>query len=127
MPGMPPEPSPSKFKWSGGAAYEGYIGRWSRLVATEFIPWLSVPAGATWIDVGCGTGELTRTILGSAAPRRVVSLDPSEGYLEHARAATKDLRVEFRRGTDQDVRSQKSLGGLPGAPWQPTQSSWASC
>ena len=80
-------------------------GRWSRLVAAEFVPWLDVPAGATWIDVGCGTGELSRAILRIAAPIKVVSLDPSEGYLDHARASTPDPRIEFRRGNDQDVKS----------------------
>lgn len=95
----------SEFRWSGGASYEGYVGRWSRLVAAEFIPWLSVSAGATWIDVGCGTGELTRSILRITAPGKVVSLDPSESYLDHARASITDPRVEFSRGTDQDVRS----------------------
>jgi SAM-dependent methyltransferase len=96
---------PAEFRWSGGAAYDGYVGRWSRLVAAEFIPWLDVSGGATWIDVGCGTGQLTRSILRIATPSRVVSLDPSESYLEHARASTKDKRADFRRGTDQDVRS----------------------
>ena len=95
----------SEFRWSGGHAYDGFVGRWSRLVAAEFIPWLSVSTGATWIDVGCGTGELTRAILRIAAPSKVVSVDPSEDYLEHARASTPDPRVEFSRGTDQDVRS----------------------
>jgi trans-aconitate methyltransferase len=95
----------TEFKWSSGTNYGSFVGRWSRLVAAEFIPWLGVPAGATWIDVGCGTGELTRAILNIASPVRVISLDPSEGYLEHARASTDDTRVEFRRGTDQDVRS----------------------
>jgi trans-aconitate methyltransferase len=95
----------SEFRWASGAAYDGFVGRWSRLVAAEFIQWLSVPAGATWIDVGCGTGELTRSILRIATPSKVASLDPSEGYLDHARASTKDPRVEFSRGTDQDVLS----------------------
>jgi SAM-dependent methyltransferase len=95
----------SEFRWSEGSAYEGYVGRWSRLVAAEFIPWLNVSSGATWIDVGCGTGELSRAILRLAAPHRVVSLDPSAGYLDHARASTADPRIEFRRGDDQDVRS----------------------
>ena len=95
----------SEFKWSAGADYEGYVGRWSRLVAAEFIAWLDVSAGANWIDVGCGTGELTRAILRLAAPSKVVAMDPSEGFLAHARLMTKDARVEFRRGADQDVRS----------------------
>jgi trans-aconitate methyltransferase len=98
-------PMNSEFRWSGGEAYESYVGRWSRLVAAEFIPWLGVPSGATWIDVGCGTGELTRAILRIAAPSKVVSLDPSESYLDHARSSITDPRVEFSRGTDQDVRS----------------------
>ena len=59
-------------RWSRGVAYDGYVGRWSRLVADEFIPWLEVSNGATWIDVGCGTGELTRSILRVAAPSKVV-------------------------------------------------------
>jgi SAM-dependent methyltransferase len=98
-------PMTSEFRWSGGAGYDGFIGRWSRLVAAEFVPWLNVPAGSTWIDVGCGTGELTRTILRIATPGKVVSLDPSEGYLDYARASTTDPRAEFRVGNDQDVRS----------------------
>ena len=98
-------PLSSEFRWSGGAAYDGFVGRWRRLVAAEFVPWLGVPAGATWVDVGCGTGELTRAVLRIATPTRVVSMDPSEGYLDHARASITDPRVDFRRGTDQDVRS----------------------
>jgi hypothetical protein len=41
--------------WSGGQAYEPYVGRWSRLVAKEFLDWLEAPAGGVWLDVGCGT------------------------------------------------------------------------
>ena len=95
----------SEFRWSGSVGYDGFVGRWSRLVAAEFVPWLNLPAGSTWIDVGCGTGELTRTILRVAAPGKVVSLDPSEGYLDYARSSTIDPRAEFRVGNDQDVRS----------------------
>ena len=62
-----------------------------------------MPTGATWVDVGCGTGELTGAILRMATPKRVISLDPSDGYLDHARASITDPRVDFRRGTDQDV------------------------
>jgi trans-aconitate methyltransferase len=98
-------PLSSEFQWSSGALYDSFVGRWSRLVAAEFVPWLGVHTGATWVDVGCGTGELTGAILRTAAPARVISLDPSEGYLNHARASITDPRAEFRHGTDQDVRS----------------------
>lgn len=72
--------------WARGDAYEAYVGRWSRRVAAEFVPWLGVPAGARWLDVGCGTGALTQTVLDVAAPASVLGVDPSEGFLETARA-----------------------------------------
>jgi len=41
--------------WAAGAAYEPYVGRWSRLVAQEFLSWLAAPPECSWLDVGCGT------------------------------------------------------------------------
>jgi hypothetical protein len=49
--------------WDSGHAYEQYIGRWSRRVATEFLRWLAPPPGLAWADVGCGTGKLASTIV----------------------------------------------------------------
>ena len=102
----------TEFRWTSGAAYAEYVGRWSRLVAAEFVPWLGVAPGATWIDVGCGTGELTLAVLRHASPAKVIALDPSSGFLEHARANVVDPRVEFLHGNDQDVAS---LGVSAGA------------
>jgi cyclopropane fatty-acyl-phospholipid synthase-like methyltransferase len=45
--------------WAGGGAYESYMGRWSSLVSEQFLSWLAVPPGSRWLDVGCGTGELS--------------------------------------------------------------------
>jgi SAM-dependent methyltransferase len=88
--------------WAVGEAYEAYVGRWSRRVAVAFLSWLDRPAGLRWLDVGCGTGALTASILASADPREVVGADPSPGMLGHARAATVDARVRFEEG---DARS----------------------
>jgi 2-polyprenyl-3-methyl-5-hydroxy-6-metoxy-1,4-benzoquinol methylase len=52
-----------KDNWAAGKLYEPYVGRWSRLVAKEFLQWLQLPAQLDWLDVGCGTGALTQTIL----------------------------------------------------------------
>ena len=71
--------------WADGARYESYIGRWSRAVARSFVGWLAVPAAATWLDVGSGTGALAATIVELASPSAVVALDPSRAYVEHAR------------------------------------------
>jgi hypothetical protein len=32
--------------WASGVPYEAYAGRWSRLGAREFLPWLAVPGGS---------------------------------------------------------------------------------
>jgi SAM-dependent methyltransferase len=85
--------------WQDGSAYQGYIGRWSRRVAERFVPWVDVVRGGTWVDVGCGTGVLTRTIVELASPASVVGVDPSTGFLRTARASVRDSRVEFVEGS----------------------------
>ena len=40
--------------WAGGGAYQQYVGRWSRLVARDFLAWIAVAPCASWLDVGCG-------------------------------------------------------------------------
>lgn len=81
--------------WWSGDKYEPYVGRWSRLVAQDFLDWLDVPAGREWLDVGCGTGALAQAILDRASPSSVVGVDPSAGYIDHAVATTSDDRVSF--------------------------------
>ncbi len=90
------EDRPSGEVWTVGAAYESYVGRWSRLVAGELLRWLGVPAGARWLDVGCGTGTLAQAVLAHAAPRGVLGVDRSRGFVAHARARTADARVAFQ-------------------------------
>ena len=97
-----PAPTPAD-RWGGGDAYERYIGRWSRPVAVEFIAWLAVPPGARWLDVGCGTGALSSTILDHAAPASVLGIDPATGFVEHARQAVRSERARFEVGDAQAI------------------------
>jgi SAM-dependent methyltransferase len=87
--------------WAAGDAYEQYVGRWSRLVGEAFLDWLQVPAGRRWLDVGCGTGALSVTILNRVQPAKVTGLDPSEGFLSCAREQLQDRRTAFDRGDAQ--------------------------
>jgi SAM-dependent methyltransferase len=84
-----------KDTWASGVAYEPYMGRWSRLVAREFLAWLGIPPGASFLDIGCGTGVLSQTILEVASPQVVLGVDPSEGYLAFAREQIQDPHADF--------------------------------
>jgi SAM-dependent methyltransferase len=87
--------------WAAGEAYEPYVGRWSRLVAAEFLGRLGVAAGAEWLDIGCGTGALSGAILERQAPASVLGVDPSDGFLAYARRHLADDRLAFRQGDAQ--------------------------
>jgi SAM-dependent methyltransferase len=87
--------------WQAGDSYDLYMGRWSRQIAPRFLEWLDVPAGLDWLEVGCGTGALSAAILSKCDPRSLISIDPSDGFLDRARARVVDERVEFRRGDAQ--------------------------
>jgi len=82
--------------WSSGESYERYMGRWSRRVAQRYLDWLGAPADAAWLDLGCGTGALTQSILARCKPRSIVAVDQSADFVAHARAATSDEYVRMR-------------------------------
>lgn len=88
--------------WERGDPYEQYIGRWSRQVAPQFLAWLSVPAGRRWLDVGCGTGALSATILDHCAPAAVTGVEPSEGFLNLAKNRLAG-RVKFYQGNAVEI------------------------
>lgn len=91
---MDQSPSP----WVQGEAYEAYIGRWSRLVAFQFLEWLDIPPGAKWLDLGCGTGVLTGQIVKWCNPSRVFGIDQSAGFISTAKKRVLDSRVRFDVG-----------------------------
>ena len=95
--------------WASGNSYEPYVGRWSRLVAREFLRWLAVPEGGQWLDVGSGTGALTQTILDLANPKKVKGIDRSEDYVEFTQHRVNDPRAEFDVGNAQALPVQSEV------------------
>jgi SAM-dependent methyltransferase len=89
--------------WSSGAAYEAYVGRWSRPIARQFFEWLAVPPHSRWLDVGCGTGALTELILAEEQPEAVTGVEPSEAFIAHAREQIRDPRVRFLNANAMDL------------------------
>jgi SAM-dependent methyltransferase len=89
--------------WQAGDSYDMYMGRWSRQIAPRFLNWLAPEPHLDWLEVGCGTGALSASILSDATPRSLISIDPSEGFLNKARSNVIDPRVEFRSGDAQSL------------------------
>jgi SAM-dependent methyltransferase len=92
---------PLSDSWSSATAYQNYMGRWSPYLAELFVQWMSVPADRDWLDVGCGTGALSKTILALAQPAKLVGVDPSDAFVGFARERIIDPRAEFRVGSAQ--------------------------
>jgi SAM-dependent methyltransferase len=76
--------------WMAGAAYEAYMGRWSRPLARLFLEWLQPMRSAHWLEIGCGTGALTSSIADLCEPASVIACDPSAAFIEHARKQLSD-------------------------------------
>lgn len=95
--------------WEIGGAYGLFMGRWSRLVAVEFLQWLSVPPKGEWLDVGCGTGMLSQTILELADPVKVKGVDQAPGFVSFAREHIRDARAGFETGSAESLRSGPSI------------------
>ena len=82
-------------RWAAGSAYEDFMGRWSRQLAPRFVSWLRIPGSVHWLDVGCGTGALTKAICSHADPASVLGCDPAEPFIEYARRHSQDVRASF--------------------------------
>ena len=86
----------STVAFDDGAAYERFMGRWSRAVGAVFLDWLAPPKGVRWLDVGCGTGVFTELVLDTRSPAAVVAVDPAAAQIDYARMQPVAQRADFR-------------------------------
>jgi SAM-dependent methyltransferase len=89
--------------WLSGFAYETFMGRWSTLVAQRFLSWLAIPPDHSWLDVGCGTGSLTKLILETYQPKEIIAIDSSNDFISHAQRSITNPSVHFRVGQAEAV------------------------
>jgi len=78
------------------AAYECFMGRWSRAIGEIFLEWAAPPTGARWLDVGCGTGVFTELILDTRSPATVVAIDPEKAQIDYACRQLVSQRANFQ-------------------------------
>jgi SAM-dependent methyltransferase len=85
-------------RWTSGSHYDQWMGRWSRLLAQEFLRWLNLPAGLRWLDVCCGSGVITEAIVERNAPASIAGIDASPEQISFARQHRAHPNVTFRTG-----------------------------
>ncbi|WP_010581705.1 class I SAM-dependent methyltransferase [Schlesneria paludicola] len=90
--------STTEIRFTDGAGYERYMGKWSQLVGAAFLDWLAAKPGLRWLDVGCGNGAFTEMLVEKCAPRSVQGIDPSEEQLAFARIRPALQQAQFRIG-----------------------------
>ncbi len=66
------------------AAYERFMGRWSRLVAPQFLDFTGLPERGRMLDAGSGTGSLAFAIAERSGRLGVLGIDPSKEYVAYA-------------------------------------------
>jgi SAM-dependent methyltransferase len=81
--------------YSNPAAYERLMGRWSARLAPLFMRFAGVPDGQRVLDVGCGTGSLSRALLAADRAVGVVGVDPAEDYVVFARQRAANSSATF--------------------------------
>ncbi|MBW3659999.1 MAG: class I SAM-dependent methyltransferase [Actinobacteria bacterium] len=78
------------------AAYDRFMGRYSRPLARVFADFAEVRSGLHVLDVGCGPGALTEELVARVGAEAVRALDPSEPFV--AACAARHPGVDVRLG-----------------------------
>src|SRR5262245_30922430 len=90
--------------FSEAEAYERFMGRWSRRLASPFLKFAGLKDGNRVLDVGSGTGALAFAVLHAGPASRVVGIDPSPAYVAHARMTAGSVNATFEEGDAQRLR-----------------------
>jgi ubiquinone/menaquinone biosynthesis C-methylase UbiE len=90
--------------FAASAGYERFMGRWSRLLAPEFIAFAGVKNGDRVLDVGTGTGSAASAVEVRMPASQIVGVDPSPGFIAYAQKNAKSNRAHYEVGDAQGLK-----------------------
>ena len=85
----------SSYHATDGAAYEVFLGRWTRLLAEPLLDFAAFPDAGRLLDVGCGTGALASAMAARWPGRQVVGMDIAPPYVAYARSHSDHENLVF--------------------------------
>lgn len=85
-------------KFANADAYERLMGRWSARLAPLFVAFARLRGGNRVLDVGCGTGSLTRALADLPGQPAVAGIDPAQPFIDYCRQRHADTRFAFDCG-----------------------------
>lgn len=75
----------STYHATDGAAYEVFLGRWTRRLAVPLLDFADFSPDAPLVDVGCGTGSLARAMAARWPGCQIRGIDIAAPYIAFAR------------------------------------------
>ena len=99
--------------FADGEAYQGYV-RPLESASRRYV--LGLALIAFRVEVGCGTGALTESILKHVDPGSVTGTKPSEGFLNMARGRIHDKRAVQVWRRDVNSSQRRRSGRVSGRP-----------
>lgn len=85
------------------AAYERFMGQWSRRLAPALVTFAGIRDGDAVLDVGSGTGALASAVADKFSSARITGVDPSAAYVAYAQSRAAGPRVRFVVGDAQQL------------------------
>lgn len=83
-----------------GTTYDSFMGRYSGPLGEPFVEAAGVAPGATALDVGCGPGALTGTLVSRLGAHAVSACDPSPSFRDACAARHPGVEVKLGRAEE---------------------------
>jgi SAM-dependent methyltransferase len=91
-------PANSTYFANDGAAYELFLGRWTKQLAPPLLDFAQFPPAGAFLDVGTGTGSLAFAMAARWPDRRIAGIDTAAPYIAYARSRANGCRPAFAIG-----------------------------